>query len=145
MGRNDIFLRPDSTPSADSCVACQQIQLGDLMSNKIQCDLAAIAFRSCVAAVLAVSAFAPSAQAQPAKAAALTSISGVYNGTYAGDQGSIKFKLSITQQDNGIIAGTFTLYLPEGSDTKEYTAAVSGRYIEAKQMVQVFRGKWETP
>ncbi len=89
--------------------------------------------------------FACSAPAQPVPDAKATATSGVYNGTYAGEQGPIKFKLAVTQQDNGTLAGTFTLYLPDGADTKAYTCDIRGRYIPANRMVQVLRGKWETP
>ncbi len=72
-------------------------------------------------------------------------INGVYNGTYTGEQGPTKFKLSLTQQDNGILAGEFTLYVQEGSGTKAYTCDLRGRYIPANRMVQLIRGKWKTP
>jgi hypothetical protein len=115
------------------------------MPNMTQNRLAAIAFRGFILAVFAFWAFAPSAHAQPVQAAKAASLTGVYNGTYAGEQGPIKFKLTITQQDNGALAGSCTLYLPEGADTKEYTCDVRGRYISANRRVQVLRGKWETP
>ena len=115
------------------------------MPNMTQNRLAAFAFRGSITAVFALWVFARSAPAQPVPAAKVTSITGVYNGTYAGEQGPIKFKLTVTQQDNGTLAGTFTLYLPDGSDTKAYTCDVKGRYIPANRMVQVLRGKWETP
>jgi hypothetical protein len=116
-----------------------------MMPNVTQNRMAAIAFRWSITAVFALWVFALSAPAQPIPAAKLTSITGVYNGTYAGEQGPIKFKLSVTQQDNGTLAGTFTLYLPDGADTTAYTCDVRGRYIPANRMVQVVRGKWETP
>src|SRR5438477_4269075 len=116
------------------------------MRNMTQNRLAAIAFPWSITIVFALFfVFAPCAQAQPVAAAKQTSINGVYNGTYAGVQGPTKFKLSLTQQDNGTLAGSFTLFLPEGSDTKAYTCGVTGRYIPANRMVQVLRGKWETP
>src|SRR5258708_5756984 len=115
------------------------------MHNNVPKSWAAFAFRSSIAAVLALVVIAPIASAQPVPAAKLASISGVYNGTYAGAQGPIKFKLSLTQQDNGALAGSCTLYLSEGDGTKEYTCDVRGRYIPANRMVQVLRGKWETP
>jgi hypothetical protein len=104
--------------------------------------------------VIACSAFAASAPAQPARTA---SIDGVYNGSYAGGQAApvrgevakasvrpIKFKLSITQQDNGVLTGVFTLYLPEDSDTKAYTCTLTG-YFHANRTFLLNRGKWETP
>jgi hypothetical protein len=116
--------------------------------------LTAIALRSSMtAAVLALCAFARSAPAQrvrpgaaPANAPAEkpAPITGVYNGTYAGADGPIKFKLSVTEQDRGMLAGTFTMYLPDGADTKEYTCDIRGRYIPANRMVMVARVKWET-
>jgi hypothetical protein len=100
--------------------------------------------QSRLAAVFALLVFASGAAAQPVKPAKPASIDGVYNGSYAGDQGPIKFKLTLTQDDRGTLAGAFTLYLPEGADTKAYTCDVKGRYLAVNRMVQVLRGKWET-
>jgi hypothetical protein len=107
--------------------------------------------------VIACSGFAVSAPAQPART---TSIEGVYNGSYAGGQavpvrgqvGQVanasveptKFKLSITQGDNGVLAGVFTLYLPGGSDTKAYTCSLTG-FIQANRTFLLNRAKWEIP
>ena len=109
------------------------------MPNMTQTRLAAIAFRWSITAVFVLWVFAPSAQAQPVQAAKPASITGVYNGTYAGEKGPIKFKLTLTQQDNGTLAGVFTLYLPEGSDTKAYTCDITGRYIPANRRFQLMR------
>ena len=106
--------------------------------------LSAIAFRWSIAAVFALWVFAARAPAQPVQAAKPASMSGVYNGSYTGAQGTIKFKLSVTQQDNGTLAGSFTLYLPDVSDTKPYTCNIRGRYFPANRMVQLTRGRWET-
>src|SRR6185295_3019042 len=95
-----------------------------------------------IAAVFALGLFTASAPAQPS---ADTSIDGVYNGSYASDQGSTRFKLTLARHANGTLAGVFTLYVPEGSDTNAYTCAVTGRYIAANRMVQLTRGKWESP
>src|SRR5947208_9820567 len=89
---------------------------------------AAIALRWSFTA-FALCAFVSSTPAGAVQTDKPTSITGVYNGTYAGAQGTTKFKLSITQQDNGILAGECTLYVPEGSGTNEYTYEVRGRYI----------------
>ena len=83
--------------------------------------------RWALAAIIAGWTLVTVAPAQPASA---TSIDGVYNGSYAGGQDApvrgqvanasvvpVKFKLSITQRDNGMLTGVFTLYLPEGSGT----------------------------
>ena len=110
------------------------------MRSMTQSRLAAIVFCWPVAALFVISALASRAHAQPAQAATPSSITGVYNGTYDGAQGPIKFKLSLTQHENGTLAGAFTLYLPEGSSTKQYTCDVRGRYIAANRMVQVLRG-----
>ena len=88
--------------------------------------------------------FGSSAQAQPAQAAKAASITGVYNGTYAGAQGPVKFKLSITQQDTGKVDGTFTLYLPDGSDTKTYTCDVTGS-TSANGTFVLGRRPWHNP
>jgi hypothetical protein len=91
--------------------------------------------------VFACWAFATIAPAQPAR---IDSIDGVYNGSYAGEQGPTKFKLTLTHQSNGTLAGMFTLYLPEGSDTKAYACALMGRYIPVNRTFLLTRGKWET-
>jgi hypothetical protein len=78
-----------------------------------------------------------------APAANVSPISGVYNGTYAGAQGPIKLKLTLTQQEYGTLTGALTLYVPDGSGAKEYTCDVRGRYIPANGMVQIARVKWE--
>src|SRR6476619_2384306 len=100
---------------------------------------AAIAFRWFVAAAFALAVFARSAPAQPAHACKAASIDGVYNGTYAGENGATptKFKLTLTVEGNGTLAGTFTLYVPDGSATTAYTCDVKGRYIAPNRMVQV--------
>jgi len=114
------------------------------MPNMNQNHLAAILFRWSIIAMFALCASDPSAPAQPVQTVKPTTIDGVYNGSYAGDQGPIKFKLTIAQQGNGALAGTCTLYLPDGANTNEYTCDVRGRYIAVNRMVQVIRGKWET-
>jgi hypothetical protein len=107
--------------------------------------LAVIAFRWFMTVVLALTVFDASAHAQPAQAGKPVSVDGVYNGTYAGENGSpTKFKLTLTLQDNGTFSGAFTLYVPDGSATNAYTCDIKGRYIAANRMVQVIRGKWET-
>ncbi len=119
------------------------------MLNMTRKRLAAMAFRWSMTAVFVLWVFARSAPGQRAPATApvanVSSISGVYNGSYAGEQGPIKFKLSITQQDNGTLAGELTLYLPEGSDTKAYACDLRGRYVPVNRMVQLIRGKWINP
>ncbi len=115
------------------------------MLNMTQNRSAAIVFPSSIAALFVLWVFASGAQAQPAQAAKPISITGVYNGTYAGEQGPIKFKLSLTQQDNGTLAGEFTLYVAEGSATNAYTCDLRGQYVRANRRVQLVRGKWKTP
>lgn len=85
------------------------------MLNMTQNRLGAIAVRGSIIAAFALWVFSASAPAQPVQPAKGASITGVYNGTYAGDQGLIKFKLTLTQQDNGTLSGAFTLYLPDGT------------------------------
>lgn len=96
-------------------------------------------------AVVAVLIFVSTAVAQPVQPAKPASIDGVYNGSYAGDQGPVKFKLTLIQEGNGTLGGAFTIYLPDGADTKSYSCDVKGRYIPANRMLIVMRGKWETP
>jgi hypothetical protein len=106
-----------------------------------------------LAAIIAGGTFITVAPAQPASA---TSIGGVYNGSYAGGQDAlvrgqvasagvtpVKFKLSITQQDNGMLTGVFAMYLREGSDTKAYTCAIVGN-VHANRTFQLRRSRWET-
>ena len=114
------------------------------MSEKTQAWVAAITIRLCVAAMLSLLAFASGAFAQPVQPAKPASIDGVYNGSYTGDKGPVKFKLTLTQVRNGTLGGACTLYLPDGADTKEYTCDVRGQYVAANRMVIVIRGKWET-
>jgi hypothetical protein len=114
------------------------------MPDMIQNRLAANAFRLSITAVFALLVFASGAPAQAVEPAKTNSIDGVYNGSYAGDHGPVKFKLTLTQAENGTLGGGFTLYLPDGADTKAYTCDVKGRYIAANRMVVVLRGKWET-
>jgi len=114
------------------------------MPDQAQCHRATPAVQWTVTAVLAVSVFAPRAQAQPAKAATPVSISGVYNGTYAGEQGPIKFKLSLTQQDTEKVNGTFALYLPDGPGTKTYTCDVTG-FLQANGTFALGRRPWVNP
>ena len=47
-------------------------------------------------------------RASPARPA---EIDGVYNGSYAGDKGPTKLKLTITQLGQGKLGGVFTVYL----------------------------------
>jgi hypothetical protein len=96
-------------------------------------------------ALLTILVFTSGAFAQPAQPAKPASIDGVYNGSYTGDHGPVKFKLTLIQENVGTLGGAFTIYLPNGADTKAYTCDVKGRYIPANRMVIVIRGKWETP
>jgi hypothetical protein len=106
--------------------------------------MATTAFQWSVTAVFVLWGFASRAPAQPVQAAKPISINGVYNGSYAGEQEPTKFKLSITQQDNGTLAGVFTLYRPDGSDTKAYTCDLTG-FLHANGTFLLASGKWETP
>ncbi len=114
------------------------------MPNVTQNRLAAIVFRWSIAALFVLWVFASGAQAQRAQAATPVSITGVYNGTYAGEQGPIKFKLAITHDGTGKLTGVFTLYLPEGAGTKAYTCDLTG-FIHANGTFLLASGKWETP
>jgi uncharacterized protein with FMN-binding domain len=93
-----------------------------------------------IGAVLAGGLLAPNA---PAQNASPTEIDGVYNGSYAGDKGPTKLKLTLTTQQDGTLVGVFTLYLPEGSGTTAYTCHMDGRYIPGRAF-QLIRPKWET-
>ena len=90
--------------------------------------------------VIACSAFTASAPAQTAPPA---EIDGVYNGSYAGDKGPTKLKLTLTTQPDGTLVGVLTLYLPEGSSTTAYTCHMDGRYLPGRGF-QLVRLKWET-
>ena len=83
-----------------------------------------------IAAVFALGVFASSA---PAQLASPPTITGVYNGSYAFTKGPIKFKLTITQPEPGVLAGVFTLYLPEGSGTKSYTCDLTGQVLSNRR------------
>jgi len=90
--------------------------------------------------------FAPSAPAQPVHAVKTASITGVYNGTYAFTKGPIKFKVSLTQPEPGVLEGVFTLYLPEGSATKSYTCDLAGQILSNRRFaLGVVRGASSGP
>ena len=89
-----------------------------------------IAFCWLIAAFLAFSVFAPRAHAQNN---APTDINGVYNGSYDFTKGPMKFKLTITQPEPGVLEGVFTLYLPEGSATKSYTCHLTGQVLSNRK------------
>jgi hypothetical protein len=107
----------------------------------IQNRMAKITARWLFAGVFACGMFAYSIRAQDAPAAA---IYGVYNGSYADAQGTTKFKLSLTENANGRLAGVFTFYLPGGSDTNAYTRDLLGQYIPRNHLFTLRAGKWET-
>ena len=96
------------------------------MRSMPQNCLAVIALRGSIAAFIVLWTLTSSAPAQRAGPAKPTSIDGVYNGSYTGDKGLMKFKLTITQPDGGGFKGVFTLYLPSGFDTKAYTCDFTG-------------------
>jgi uncharacterized protein with FMN-binding domain len=66
------------------------------------------------------------AAAPTAPMARLHSIDGVYNGTFAGKEGPIKFKLTITQKGGGKLAAVATVDLPADSGTKAVTYNLEG-------------------
>jgi hypothetical protein len=96
-----------------------------------------------IAAVFALGLFTSSA---PAQSVRNPQLDGVYNGSYTGEQGLTKFKLTITRQDdNGYhIGSVLTLYVPEGSGTKAYTCDLDGTYVSRGGLLQLRRRKWET-
>ncbi len=77
-------------------------------------------------AAQAASALAATATAPAVPLARLHSIDGVYSGTFAGKEGPVKFKLTITQTGGGKLAGIATVYLPADSGTKAYTYDLDG-------------------
>lgn len=99
------------------------------------------AVRCLLAGVFACGMFGSNIRAQDAPAAA---IYGVYNGSYTDAQGTTKFKLSLTENANGRLAGVFTFYLPGGSDTNAYTRDLLGQYIPGSRFFVLRAGKWET-
>ncbi len=103
--------------------------------------MAKIAARWLPAGVLACGIFASNIRAQDVPTAAII---GVYNGSYTDAQGTTKFKLSLTQNANGMLAGVFTFYLPGGSDTNAYTRDLLGQYIPRNHLFALRAGKWET-
>lgn len=105
----------------------------------------ALAFRWFIASLFVLYAFGSRAQAQPAQAAKQSSVTGVYNGTYTGAQGPVKFKLSLTLEDRGTLDGEYTVYVADGADTKAYTCDVKGRFVAANRRVQLIRGGWKAP
>ena len=108
--------------------------------------------------VIACSTFAARRASQPART---DSIDGIYNGSYAGGQDApvrgqaandgvrpitpIKFALSITQRDNGVLTGVFTLSpCRKSSDTKACCHVLTG-YVQANRTFLLKRGQWEAP
>jgi uncharacterized protein with FMN-binding domain len=110
-----------------------------LRTSLLANHMTTIASRWLIVAVLACQ-FASNA---PAQVAPPTEIDGVYHGSYAGDKGPTKLKLTLTTQQDGTLVGVFTLYLPEGSGTTAYTCHLDGRYIPGRAF-QLIRPKWET-
>jgi hypothetical protein len=112
-------------------------------NERIRACLVRIASKSrwFVVTVFAVGAFASRA---PGQLASPPTITGVYNGSYAGDQGPVKFKLSITQQSNGTLTGVFTLYPTGSAGTTSYTCDIRGRYLQVNRQFQLRGSKWET-
>jgi hypothetical protein len=117
-----------------------------MMPNMTQNRLAAITFRWSIATVFALWVFASSAPAQRVRAGSNPELEGVYNGSFTGEQGPTKFKLTITRRDNNgyHIGGVLTFDLPEGSGTKAYTCDLEGTYISRGGFVGLRRTKWET-
>jgi uncharacterized protein with FMN-binding domain len=97
-----------------------------------------------VMAAQARAASEPSAGPPAAPVARLSSINGVYNGTYAGDQGPIKIKLTITQQGHGILAGVLTVYLPGSSGTQAYTYSLQGTNDPMHRHFELSPRDWDT-
>jgi len=86
-----------------------------------------------------------STNAPAAPIARLSSIDGVYNGTYTSGQGSpTKFKLTITQTGHGNLAGVFTVYLPTDSGTKAYTYSLEGGNDPGHHRFQLMPRDWDT-
>jgi hypothetical protein len=85
------------------------------------------------------------ANAPSAPIARLSSIDGVYNGTYTSAQGSpTKFKLTIRQTGHGNLAGVFTVYLPTDSGTKAYTYSLEGGNDPTHHRFQLMPREWDT-
>lgn len=103
--------------------------------------MAKITARWLLTCVLACGIFTSNIRGQDAPAAA---IYGVYNGSYTDAQGATKFKLSLTENANGRLAGVFTFYLPGSSDTNAYTRDLLGQYIPRNHLFTLRAGKWET-
>ena len=77
--------------------------------------------------------------------ARLSSINGVYNGTYTSGQGPpTKFKLTITQTGHGNLAGVFTVYLPTDSGPKAYTYSLEGGNDPMHHRFQLTPREWDT-
>ena len=89
---------------------------------------------------------APVAGAAPV--ARLSSINGVYNGTYtSGQESPTKFKLTIMQLRQGALGGTFTVYLTSNSVTQAYTYSMHGQRTTEDirdHRFQLDPGDWDT-
>jgi hypothetical protein len=84
----------------------------------------------------------PSAPAAPITR--LHAIDGVYNGTYTGKEGPIKFKLTITQLGGGKLAGVCTVFLPVDSGTKGYTYSLEGVNDPSHRHFELYDREWDT-
>jgi hypothetical protein len=81
--------------------------------------------------------------AAPAQAA-VTTIDGVYNGTYICGQGTTDLKLSLEGSPRGNISALFTFYLPPGTQQHGYTYSLRGRYNPQTSKFSLTPVQWET-
>jgi hypothetical protein len=85
-----------------------------------------------------VAANAPTAPASP-----YSSVGGVYTGTYTCAKGPVDMKLTLFLNENSILNGTMTFYLPPGSHTKAYTFSLGGPLNQSSGSVNLRPMKWE--
>jgi hypothetical protein len=88
---------------------------------------------------------APAASASAAPANPFSAIGGVYTGTYACSKGPVEMKLTLSLNENSILTGTMTFYLPPGSHTKAYTYSLGGPLNQTSGTFNLRPSKWESP
>lgn len=74
-----------------------------------------------------------------------SAVNGVYVGSYICAKGPTDLRLTLTLNENSMLNGTFTFYLPPGSHTKAYSFSLGGPFDQASGKFNLYPSKWETP
>jgi len=87
----------------------------------------------------------PAANTSASPANPFSAVGGVYTGTYTCAKGPVDMKLTLSLNENSILTGTMTFYLPPGSHTKAYTYSLGGPLNQTSGTFNLRPSKWETP